>query len=102
MNKFWKDAVPYDGPVPAYRFHDEWYHIVSDSGFVIIDEYFLKDAVDLFHKVTDGETCAVYLYRGRDHLVTYNGVQSAPQYETTYHVTKDALPEWLAVLAAVR
>lgn len=95
--KFWKNAAPYDGLIPYYRFHYEWFYIVSDSAYRVVDESMLRDALDLFHDLTDGETCAVYLYRGGDCLAVYNGGQSEPEGETTYHVTKDALPEWLAV-----
>jgi hypothetical protein len=98
-DEFWKDAAEYTGAIPYYRFHDEWYYLVTDSGYTPVDEYTLREALDLFHDVTDGENCAVYLYRGGDHLATYNGGQSDPEGETTYHVTKSALPEWLAALA---
>jgi len=98
-NKFWNEATEYNGLIPYYRFHEEWYYIVSDSGYRPIDEITLRDALDVFHDVIDGEGCAVYLYRGGDHLATYNGGQSEPEGEITYHVTKDALPEWLAALA---
>lgn len=101
-DEFWKDASEYHGPIPYYRFHGEWYYIVSDSAFVIVDEYTLRDALGLFHDLTDGEMCAVYLYRGQDHMATYNGGQSDPEFETTYHVTKSALPEWLAALSPMR
>lgn len=96
--KFWKGTVEYDGPIPAYRFHYEWFYIVADTGYRVIDEYTLADALAVFHDVTDGEMCAVYLYRGREHLATYNGGQSEPEGETTYHVTKSALAEWFAAL----
>lgn len=98
-DEFWKDATEYEGLIPAYRFHEEWYYLVTDTGYRPIDEYTLRDALDVFHDVIDGEMCAVYLYRGRDHLATYNGGQSEPEGEVTYRVTKDALPEWLAALA---
>lgn len=97
-DKFWKDSTEYTGHIPAYRFHDEWYYLVNDSTYLPVDEYGLRGALDLFHDVTDGETCAVYLYRGREHLATYNGGQSDPEGETTYHVTKSALAEWLIAL----
>lgn len=97
--KFWQGSTEYNGSIPYYRFHEEWYYIVSDSGYRVVDVYTLRQGLDLFHELTDGETCAVYLYRGRDHLATYNGGQTEPEGEITYHVTKDALPEWLAALA---
>lgn len=96
--KFWKDTAPYDGLIPTYRFHAEWFYLVTDSGYRTVDEYSLRGALDLFHDLTDGEMCAVYLYRGREHLATYNGGQSDPEFETTYHVTKSALAEWLIAL----
>lgn len=96
--EFWKDAAEYTGLIPNYRFHDEWYYMVTDSGYLPVDEYSLRGALDLFHDVTDGEMCAVYLYRGRDCMAVYNGGQSEPEGETTYHVTKDALAEWLIAL----
>ena len=96
---FWKDAKEYDGLIPSYRFHDEWYYFVTDSGYLLEDIITLREALDLFTDVTDGENCSVYLYRGREHLATYNGLQTEPEGETYYRVTKSALPEWLAALA---
>lgn len=98
---FWKDSTEYTGGIPNYRFHDEWYYLVTDSGYLPVDEYTLQDALYLFHDVIDGENCAVYLYRGRDHLATYNGGQSDPEGEITYHVTKSALAEWLPALTGI-
>lgn len=98
--KFWKNATEYKGLVPYYRFHDEWYYMVTDSAYRVVDVYSLKQGLHTFHELTDGEMCAVYLYRGRDHLATYNGGQTEPEGETTYHVTKSALAEWLAALSA--
>lgn len=101
-DEFWKDAAEYEGRIPYYRFHEGWYYIVSDSGYLPIDEITLRDALMVFHAVTENEGCAIYLYCGRDHLATYNGGQSEPEYETTYQVTKSALPEWLAALGMMR
>ena len=97
--EFWKDSTEYDGLIPSYRFHDEWFYMVNDSTYVPIDEYTLRDALDVFDRVTDGENCSIYLYRGSEHAATYNGLQTEPYGEVTYEVTKSALPEWLAALA---
>lgn len=97
--KFWKNAVEYDGRIPTYRFREEeWFYMATDSGYRAVDEYSLRGALDMFHDLINGETCAVYLYRGDEHLATYNGGQSDPEGEVTYHVTRNALAEWLIAL----
>ena len=100
-DKFWKDATEFPGEIPYYRFHDEWYYIVCDSSYVVTDAITLAEAVALFTELSEGMV-AIYLYRGRDHLATYNGGQSDPEGETIYEVTKSALGEWLAVLNGMR
>lgn len=97
--EFWKDSTEYEGLIPSYRFHDEWFYMVNDSTYIPTDAITLREALDLFEDVIDGETCSIYLYRGREHAATYNGGQTGPEGEVTYEVTKSALPEWLAALA---
>jgi hypothetical protein len=99
---FWKDAVEItETRTPVARFRDEWFfYVASDDSYVVTDAVTLEDALRLFGDVTGGESLALYLYRGRELLADYTGVQASPEYETTYHVTKSALPEWLAVLSA--
>ena len=100
--EFWEDAEEFAGPVPYYRFHEGVHYIVSDTGYLPLDTDTLQEALMVFHAVTENENCGIYLFHGRDHLATYNGGQSDPEYETTYQVTKSALPEWLAALSMVR
>lgn len=100
--EFWEGAVEYPGGIPYRDFHEGEHYIVSDSAYVPVDVDTLQEALMVFHAVTANEGCAIYLFHGREHLATYNGGQSEPEYETTYQVTKSALPEWLAALAMVR
>ena len=100
--KFWNGATEYTGGIPNYRFHDEWYYLVTDTAYRVVDVYSLDQALYLFHKIVEDEMCAVYLYRGRDHMATYNGGQSEPECEIYYSVTKSALPEWLAALSKIQ
>lgn len=99
--EFWADAVPFDGLFPEHRFNDEWFYIVCDSSYVVTDAETLTEALSLFNELATGMV-AIYLYRGRDHLATYNGGQSDPEHEIYYEVTKSALAEWLAVLNRMR
>lgn len=100
---FWKGAVEItEARIPVGRFRDEWFYVVSDDAYVVTDAVTLEDALRLFGDVTGGESAALYLYRGRELLADYTGVQASPDYETTYRVTKSALGEWLAVLAKLR
>ena len=100
--EFWEYPIEYEGRIPDRYFHEDVHYIVSDTAYVPIDAHTLQEALMIFHAVTENENCAIYLYHGREHLATYNGGQSEPEYETTYQVTKNALPEWLAALSMVR
>lgn len=99
QDSFWADATEFDGLIPSYRFHDEWFYLACDTSYVVTDAVTLADAVELFSGLSTGMV-AIYLYRGREHLATYNGGQGEPECETVYQVTKSALPEWLAVLSS--
>lgn len=96
---FWKDATEYSGLLPAHRFNEEWYYIACDTSYVVTDAETLAEALEVFHEQAEGMV-AIYLSRGSEHLATYNGGQSEPEGEITYHVTKSALAAWLAVLSA--
>lgn len=101
-DEFWSKASEYTGDLPYYRFHDEWFYIASDTGYRPIDAITLREALATFHSVTDHENSAVSLHRGRELLAVSNGQQSEPYGEITYHVTKSALSEWLAVADSMR
>lgn len=99
---FWSKAKEYEGLLPSYRMHDEWFYIACDTAYRPIDAETLRAALATFHSVSDGDNCAIYLIRNGEWLATYNGLQSEPYGETTYHVTKSALGEWLAVADTMR
>lgn len=84
------------------RHYPEAFYIATDSGIMFMEQETLAEAVQYFHKATQGDfNCALYLIQDTEVLACYNGGQTDPEGETFWHVQESNRAEWLDALANI-